>query len=447
MRKATARSVALDALLEMERREGYSNLVMDRALRDSALDPRDSALASAIFYGVLEKRIALDWALARCLKDPGRRMDRTVRTCLRCGAYQILCLDRVPDSAAVNETVSLCRERGKAALSGFVNGVLRRLSREKESLTLPEGDDAAAWSVRYAVPEPLIELWRRAYGKDVTLRLLQSFSRPAETYVRVNTARTTAAKLAAALAQRGIELEPLPFPEGCAVLRNSGSPALLPEFTQGLFHVQDLSAQLACALLAPKPGETVYDCCAAPGGKSFTMAEGMVGAGGRVTAFDLHEGRVELIREGARRLGLGNVSAKARDMTAPITGLPLADKVLCDVPCSGTGVIRRKPEIRYKDPNGVGELPRLQRSILTNAAALVRPGGLLLYSTCALDPAENGAVAQAFLRETPGFVPVTIELPGVDRVIDEPENQWTLFPFAGASDGFFTALFRRTEEG
>lgn len=453
-KRPTARDVALDALLQMEKNEGYSNLVIDKALKASGLDRRDGALASAIFYGVLEKKLTLDYFIAQCLRDPSKKLDKTVNMALRCGAYQILYLDRVPDSAAVNETVNGVKSRGKTAYSGFVNGVLRGMLRRKGELSLPEGDSPRALSLRYSVPEGLISLWMKAYGKETACRLLSSLSEQAPVYLRVNTQKTAAAALADSLAERGVLFESYQAPPETGILRGA-SPAGLPEFEAGLFHVQDLSAQLVCEILSPKPGETVCDCCAAPGGKTFTIAEKLEGKGS-VIALDLYKGRVRLIEDGARRLGLANVTAKTADLTKPAEGLPLMDRVLCDAPCSGFGVIRRKPEIRYKDLSCLDELPALQSAILANASRLVKPGGMLLYSTCTLDPKENGEVAERFLRENNGFEPMEIELPAVrrngdgendgtrlSRCVDEPPHHLTMMPFAGASDGFFAAAFRK----
>lgn len=446
----TARSVALDALLQMEQNEGYSNLVIDQALKASGLDRRDSALASALFYGVLERRLTLDWLISRCLREPGKRLDKAVRMALRCGAYQIFYLDRVPDSAAVNETVNAVKARGKGMYAGFVNGVLRGLIRQKGSLSLPQGNSAEALSLRCSVPEGLIELWRDAYGEEVLLRLLASLEEKPELYLRVNTLRAQPEALAASLEGEGAALELLAFPQGSGKLTGCGSPASLSEFQQGLFHIQDLSAQLVCEILDPQPGETVLDCCAAPGGKTFTAAEKM-GDRGAVIALDLYPGRVGLIREGARRLGLSCVTAAQADMASPAeTGvLPAGclregqtvDRVLCDVPCSGFGVIRRKPEIRYKDLAEAERLPELQYAILQNASRLLKPGGVLVYSTCTLNPRENARVADRFLEENNGFSPRAIDLPGFRRVVEEPPHQLTMMPFAGASDGFFAASF------
>ncbi len=439
-----ARKAALTALLQTEDNEGYSNLVLDKALRAAALDGRDAALAATIFYGVLEKRITLDWYIAQCLTDPRKKLDATARMALRCGAYQLLYLDRVPDPAAVNETVELLRGTDKEKYRGFVNGVLRALARKKSALALPAGDSPRALSLRYSVPEKLIQLWQRGYGKEITLRLLESFGERAETYLRVNTLKTTPQELAAAMQEHGGALELMDGLPACGKLDARGSPASLPEFEEGLFHVQDLSAQLVCAILAPQPGETVLDCCAAPGGKSFTMAQQM-GDRGKIIAVDLYKGRVKLIQSGAARLGISSIEARQGDAAQPMGDLPPVDRVLCDVPCSGFGVIRRKPEIRYKKFEEIERLPAVQYQILQNVAKALRPGGTVVYATCTLNPAENGGVAERFLEENRAFVPLPIELPGIRRQLDEPAHHLTMMPFAGASDGFFAAAFQKRE--
>lgn len=438
----TARDAALSALLLMEQNNGYSNLVLDKTLETASLSPRDAALASTLFYGVLERKLTLDWLISHALNDPKRKLDPTVQMALRLGAYQIFYLDRIPDSAAVNETVDAVKRTKKRALSGFVNGVLRSLLRQREALALPESDSLEDLSVRYSVPVGLIGLWRKAYGIELTKRLLAAFNEKAEIDIRVNSQRTTLKELADTLADRNITLTPsAQLPLG-ASLSGCGSPVTLPEFQVGLFHVQDFSAQLTCEIVAAKPGQTVIDCCAAPGGKSFTLAQA-VGENGQVYSFDLYEGRVGLIQKGAERLGLSNITARAADMTAPPADLPKADRVLCDVPCSGFGVIRRKPEIRYKDLDEAKALPPLQYEILSRAAELVKPGGVLVYSTCTLNHRENGKIAEQFLAEHPDFAPHKIDLAGVTRVIDEPEHHLTMMPFSGASDGFFAAAFVR----
>ena len=440
--KDIARHTALQALLQMEQNEGYSNIVIDKALRANGLNRRDASLAAVIFYGVLERRLTLDHFLRGCLKDPRKRPDPRIWMLLRCAAYQILFLDRVPDSAVVNEAVEEAKTIKGGTYAGMVNGVLRSLSRKKPLLSLPEGTSVEALSLRYSVPQELISLWRKSYGKSVTMGILKDFEQRPPLYIRINPLRATVETLRVSLAEKGFSLTPLSYPPGAAVLEGEGSPAALEEFQQGMFHIQDLSAQLACSLLEAKAGQTLCDCCAAPGGKSFTLAENLENTG-IVYSFDLYKGRVGLIQQGAQRLGLSSVIAQRRDASKPYTELPPMDGVLCDVPCSGYGVIRRKPEIRYKPLISVKGLPELQLTILSHGAELVKPGGLLLYATCTLNPVENGEVAQAFLDSHSEFEPAPFQLPGVEHLVEEPAHTLTMLPAGGGSDGFFAARFRR----
>lgn len=437
----TAREAALQALLELEENHGYSNLVLDKVLRLSRLTRRDSALASAIFYGALEKRLTLDYFLRQCLTRPDRKLDRTAREALRCGAYQIIFLDRVPDSAAVNETVHALKTLGKESLAGFVNGVLRGLIRKKDRLTLPPGNGLDALSIRYSVPKGLIKLWQSSYGDSITGKLLESLLEPSKLYVRVNLLKTDMERIKIELEREGIGFEPLNVPNGAGILYRCGAPGELDAFRRGLFHVQDLSAQWVCRILDPKPGELVCDCCSAPGGKSFSIAQ-EIGSSGKVFAFDLYQSRTALVKAGAERLGLANVFPEVNDALQGFGDMPLVDRMLCDVPCSGFGVIRRKPEIRYKSLDELAGLPKLQYEILRQASAKVKPGGMLVYSTCTLNPMENQEVAERFLRENPGFQPAAIEI-GLGRVMEEPGYMLTMTSFAGASDGFFAAAFRK----
>lgn len=444
MRK-TARNAAVQALLQVTENEGYSNIVLDKVLRATQLEPRDSALTSTIFYGVLENRLTLDFYLANCLREPDKKLDAEVEAILHTAAYQILYLDKIPDSAAVNEAVEMAREWKKSSSAGFVNAVLRTLLRKKDGLKLPAGMDAPSLSIRYSVPEGLIALWENSYGRENTHRILEAFQEKPELYIRVNRLKVTPGELAESLKNAGISVYPSDLSTDTLILENCGTPTSLPQFQEGLFHVQDLSAQLVCELMAPQPGEHICDCCAAPGGKTFTIAE-LMGNRGNVTSLDLYKGRVKLIQAGAERLGLTCVDTRVNDAQKGFDGIPAADRVLCDVPCSGYGVIRRKPEIRYKDVSTIAELPKIQYEILERASGLVKAGGLLVYATCTLNPAENGEVARRFLENNGDFEPFAIQLPpAVTRAVEEPGNMLTMMPFAGGSDGFFTAIFRKKQ--
>lgn len=432
------------ALLRTDENEGYSNIVIDKTLVEFALNARDSSLASALFYGVLERREILDYMLSHFSKRPVGKMDPAVREILRCAVYQVLFLDKIPASAAVNEAVNAAKQFSGQKTAGFVNGILRAFLRGKDAVAMPEGHEARL-CLEYGCPLPLFRFWKAAYGTARSEALVRDLSERPPVYLRANTAKISSESLAERLRAEGIEAEADSRLPGAVRVQKPGKLTALPAFQEGLFHVQDLSSQAACAVLAPVPGSTVIDVCAAPGGKSFTLAERMENRG-RVLAFDLYKGKVGLIRSGAERLGLSVIETAVRDARQAEDRVPQGEFVLCDAPCSGLGILKRKPEIRYKDPDSLSGLPALQSEILRSTAGLVAPGGRLLYSTCTLNPAENGAVAARFLKETAGFRPVPVCLPGFRRGMEEPENQFTLFPEENGTDGFFLALFERAPE-
>lgn len=440
-----ARSAALAALLRVEGQEGYSNLVLNAELNAMDAGRPDRALATAIFYGVLERRLTLDYIIGFFSRIPVRKLSPVVREILRMGVYQIRYLEKIPDSAAVNESVNLARKNGAARSAGFVNAVLRNFLRDPGRAVFPDKDREPLRyrSVYYSCPEELISFWRSAYGESVTDGVLESLLRKPSIFARVNNTRVSEEQLIERLARENIQAVPVPFPDNAVRFGTPGEFSGSAAYREGLFHIQDLPSQLCCSILDPRPGERVLDVCAAPGGKSFTLAERMENRG-EVLAFDKYEARTELIRQGAERLGLSAVRAQARDAADAQDDLPPADRVLCDVPCSGLGVIRRKPEIRYKFPSAIDSLPDLQYRILCRSSRLVKPGGLLVYSTCTLNPAENSGVAGRFSEENPEFSPSPLRLPEpVRRMFPEPDNQLTLFPQADGTDGFFIAAFRR----
>lgn len=442
---ADARAAALAALLHVDENEGFSNLVLDKTLAQFALEPRDAALASAIFYGVLERRLTLDYYIGQFASIPIRKMSPQVREILRIGAYQILYLEKVPPSAAVNVAVELAKQNRAVKASGFINAVLRNLLRNLEKLHLPEqeADPVHFLSLKYSCPEWLILLWQKAYGQQCTADLLDSLSEHPPIYVRLNNTKGDEEYLLRRLMEENVKAEAITWVPWAAKVEVAGSISSLGAFQEGLFHVQDLSSQLCAAFLGAKPGERVVDVCAAPGGKTFTIAEQMQNTG-EVLAFDQYKGKVRLIRDGASRLGLTCVRADLRDAQKPTKPLEPADRVLCDAPCSGLGILRRKPEIRYKLPCTLDSLQDLQYGILSKTSELVKSGGVLLYSTCTLNPAENGEVARRFLKEHAEFVPRALSAPlGLQHAIEEPENEWTFLPHAHGTDGFFVASFQR----
>lgn len=439
-----AREAALKALLHVDTEAGYSNLVLDRTLEEHPLAPRDRALATAIFYGVLERRITLDYTIGRFSSLPLEKISPAALEILRIGAYQILYLEKVPASAAVSESVNLAKACGAKRAAGFVNAVLRSLLRAGGRVPpLPE-DPLERLSVEHSCPKWLISLWRKSYGEDAALRLLKSLSDKPDLFARVNNTLADEEQLIGRLRAEGIEAERAGWPEFALRLKKAPELGRSGGFREGLFHIQDLSSQILCAMVDPRPGETVLDVCAAPGGKTFTLAERM-GDSGTVLAFDKYPQKVGLIRSGAERLRLSCVRAGLRDAADPKSAPEPADRVLCDVPCSGLGILRRKPEIRYKSPFTIDSLPDLQYFILCKSSESVVSGGVLFYSTCTLNPAENGKVADRFAAEHPDFAPLPLPVPEpLGRALDEPENQMTLLPYAHRTDGFFFAAFKKS---
>ncbi|MEG0852265.1 MAG: 16S rRNA (cytosine(967)-C(5))-methyltransferase RsmB [Angelakisella sp.] len=424
----TARETAATALLSVFSQGGYSNIVLDNILEKEDLSSQDRSFCAALFYGVAERVLTLDYAIAAYCKSPLKKLSPAVLTCLRCGFYQLLYMPSVPQSAAVNETVTVVKQLGETQAAGLVNGILRSFVRA--NLTYPEPKDKlTALSIKYSVPMPLIQLWRKGYGQEATLRILEGISTVPPLFVRVNTTRTTADALVETLAAEGVEAHHCETSPDALRLSATGSIAKLAAFRQGLFHVQDLASQLCAAAGAPAAGMRILDVCAAPGGKSFTMAE-LAENKGSLTSCDLYPARLTLVEEGAARLGLGSITALAQDGAVYNPDLGLFDLVLCDVVCSGFGIIRRKPEIRYKALQTLDELPTLQYNILYTSSRYLRAGGRLVYSTCTLNPRENEEVVERFLTEQNDFI------------LSAPPR--TIFPneLEGA-DGFFYAVLER----
>lgn len=433
-----ARTAALEALLQVTENEGYSNIVIDKTLSKYDLEKKDSALASIIFYGVIEKRITLDYFISKFLRNKNQKLSDVTREILRMAVYQIVFLEKIPEFAAVDESVNLAKKN--KAPAGFINAVLREMLRNKDKLVCPGEDSPNYLSVKYSVPQDLIDLWIRAYGKNYTISILESFTEKSKMFVRVNNTKVTVDEFISKF-DSDIKVEKCGSIDNACKLVSAGNVTKLPQFQEGLFHVQDLSSQYLCKILNPKKGENIVDVCAAPGGKTFTISERMEGTG-KVYSYDLYKGRVKLIRSGAFRLGLTNVMASMRDAQSEKYELKDADRVLCDVPCSGFGTIRRKPEIRYKSVVEANQLPDIQYDILCKSTEFLKPGGILVYSTCTLNPSENGDIADRFLEEHDDFEAVKIDLP-FKRLLKEPENQLTMLPFAGETDGFFAAMFRK----
>lgn len=433
---ATARDIAFRLLVDLEKKHSYSNIALDEALKRADMDERDRRFCTALFYGTLERLYTLDAIIADNLDKPADKLSAEIRTILRMGLYQLLYMDSVPDNAAVSESVALAKRGRNPAASGFVNAVLRSFIRKDKRLP-KQRDRLHEMALEYSCPVWLVKKWHDEYGDNACESILKASLGKAPEYIRLNTLKADASEICGMLEQQGAEIRDLGG--GSALISGTGSVERMEAYKKGLFHVQDISCQLCCQALDPQRGETVLDLCAAPGGKTFTIAELMKDEG-RVLAFDLHENRARLIKSGAERLGLKSVEAGVNNAKVFNSELPMADRVLCDVPCSGLGVIRRKPEIKYKTREELERLPEIQLEILEASAGYVKPGGVLVYSTCSLSKAENEDVAEAFLARHPDFSPSPLGDAFGQR---SKVTSITIFPDMYDSDGFFIAKFCR----
>lgn len=430
----SARQVVLELLIKMQENGAYSNIVLDNTFSREKLTNRDRAFAAMLFYGVIERRMTLDYIIRQYSSTEFDDIDVDVVQILRMGIYQLL-YTAVPESAAVNEAVNLASQNRK----GFVNGILRNFIREEKKIDYKDLTGAAKMSIEYSCPKWLIKKWIEMFGEETAVEILKdSFGRP-PLFVKVNTIKTTADQLIAALAKEKIEAKRNPLLDDCLELGRIHQIEASQAFCKGLFHVQDISSQLCCRIAKPIFNETVVDVCAAPGGKTFSMAE-MMANRGKIYSYDLYDGKVSMINQGAERLGLTIIKADVQDATVYNPNIPMADKVLCDAVCSGLGVIRRKPEIKYKEMKNLEQLPIIQKHIMQTASRYVKPGGTLIYSTCTLNTEENEKVVEAFLAENRSFAPVVVPI-GVNGVKESCMR--TFLPSLTGGDGFFAATLRR----
>ncbi len=434
-----ARETALNALIACRVEKAWSNGVLKDYIVRDGLDRRDAALATRLVYGVLQNRNKLDWYLKQLLTGKLKDLHPVVHDILHLGLYQIFEMDKIPASAAVNESVTLAKKYCKKQryAPGLVNGVLRKAVTEKGNLKEP-----VSLEDKYSHPWPLVAKLRDYVGRDRIEAMLIANNAAPQTVVQVNTLKTTAAALLLRLAQEQVSATPHAWMEDCLVLGGTGDLEQLPSFQEGLFYVQDPAAKLSvlCAGLSQEEIR-ILDCCAAPGGKSFAA---MIETGGRakITSCDVHEHKTYLIVNGARRLGLDGIEARQQDATVFVPEWEYAmDAVICDVPCSGYGIIRKKPDIRYKNPEDMTGLPDLQLAILKNQARYVKPGGTLIYSTCTLLREENEGVVERFLADHKDFYTEALPLPAVF-----PKNESGMLALVTGeydTDGFFICRLRR----
>jgi len=449
-RPTQARMLALRVLSRVERGGAYADLALGAALRATELGPADRALATELVYGTLRWRGRLDHALGAVLDRDLSRVEPRVATLLRLGAYQVLFSDHIPAASAVDQTVRCARAVGVERATGLVNAVLRRLARSADAIPLPplEADPQGHLVHALSIPAWIATRWIEMLGPEEAAALAEASNAVPPLTARVNPLRTTREALLAELRTR------LPAAHACARaplgihLGHGGDPGRDPAFREGRFTIQDESSQLVVELLAPQSGERILDVCAAPGTKTTAAAE-RVGEEGRVVALDRNPRRLHLVARAARRLGLANIATLEADATQGLEGVtpPGAfDRVLVDAPCSGLGTLRRNPDARWRlRPEDPAQLAVTQRALLVQAARALRPGGVLVYSTCTLLAEENEAVVEAFLSESPEFRLVSEAPPEPLRDLVDAAGFLRIWPHRHGGDGFFAARLERRE--
>lgn len=437
----SARATALRVLVSCRNNGAWADAALKAQISRDGLSGPDAALCSRIVYGVMQNRMLLDFYIgAYCTQKPDH-LQPPLLEILRIGAYQIIYLDKIPDSAAVNTSVELAKLAKRGQASGLVNAVLRKLSQNKKALPpVPERDDVQRLSIQYSHPKWFVKRLVSLLGREEAERFLACDNQIAPITVQVNPLKTTLEALTEELQQAGISVQPHSWVPDCLELSGTGDLAALPSFREGKFLVQDPAARLVSLIAGIRPGQKVLDVCAAPGGKSLSAAFAMAG-NGSIVACDLHENKLKRIQESADRLGVNIITTQAADgrVFRPEWEASF-DTVLVDAPCSGLGIIRKKPDTRYKKADDLFTLPVVQTAILDNAARYVRPGGTLVYSTCTILPEENEQVTEAFLAEHADFGLEPFELP---LPVGKSDGSLTLWPQRHDTDGFYICRMTR----
>lgn len=427
-----ARDTALSVLIACRKDGAWSDGALKTQIAKDRLSPRDAALTTRLVSGVLQNRMLLDFWLAQFARG---KLEPAVRDILRLAVYQIAFLDKIPENAVVNEAVEQTKKRANLKAAGLVNAVLRNILRNRAALTLPED-----LPTRYSHPAELVELLRENVGEERLVPLLESHNHIPPTYIQINTLRTKTDEVLQSLTDEGFSAERHPWLQDCVQL-SGGSIESSAAYRNGWIYAQDPAAKLTVPAAGLSPAMRVLDCCAAPGGKSFAAAIALENRG-ELLSCDLHEHKINLIRKGAERLRLSCINPLLWDARIVREDWKDGfDAVLCDVPCSGLGVIRKKPDIRYKALAPLANLPQIQSDILHAQAQHVRRGGVLLYSTCTILKRENEAVIERFLGEHPDF---SAEAFSLTNGIDAPQGMITLLPCTHGTDGFFICKLRRT---
>ena len=429
------RKLAHSSLIKSDTQECYTNIEINTVLSRASLEKSDAALYTLLYLGVMEKRLLLDKIICQYSTLPIEKIDTEALNALRLGIYQLLYTDRIPDYSAVDESVNLAPKRAK----GFVNGVLRSFIRNGKAVSYPENSwERLSWES--CVPLEIMEIFKASYGEQTASELLSCAKPFSELSLRVNTLKTTEGEVMAMLKDKGYESESSKIARG--IVKCAAPISDIKEIIDtGYAFVQDESSRVCSLVLGAQPGERIADTCASPGGKTFSMAIDMKNEG-EIIASDLHKNKLSLIEKGAKRLGINIISTKEQNAKEYVPEYEGSfDRVLCDVPCSGLGVIFKKPDIKYKSTKGMAQLPSVQYAILSNVSKYVKNGGILVYSTCTLCSSENEENIKRFLKENSDFEPLDFK---VGDIVSK-DGMYTFFPHVTGTDGFFVAKLRRVK--
>ena len=437
-----AREIAYKVLLDIEKNNNYSNMAINKYFKDVKLSNQDRGLATEIIYGVIENKYYIDYMIDKLSKVKTNKMEIYVKTLLRMGVYQIMFLNSISDYAAVNETVNLAKKKN-SKVSGFINGILRNVIRQKEEIgKVKTKDDIEYLAIKYSYDKWMIKNWIAHFGKEFTEELVEANNERPNIYLRTNTLKITRGELIEKLAEQNIKAEKVNVVEEAIKVEHLKDIENNKLYKEGLFTVQDISSMLVGKVMNPKENSLILDVCSAPGGKTTHMAT-LMNNTGQVVSRDIYDHKLKLIKASANRLGLTNIDAQEFDgMKLDRESIAKFDYVLADVPCSGLGIIRRKPEIKYKEKEEFRELPPIQKKILENAAKYVKVGGTLIYSTCTIQDNENINVVNEFLQKYKNFELATIKEVNVD--LDNQEKGYMkIYPNVHDMDGFFISKLIR----
>lgn len=437
-----ARKMAYNVLFDIEKNKNYSNMAINKHFKDCNLDKRDRGFATEIIYGVVENKIYLDYIIDKLSKIKTNKLNLKVKILLRMGIYQILFLDSVSDYAGVNETVNLAKKIDNRS-SGFINVILRNVIRQKETIGEVNIEDPVDYlSTKYSYDRWIIRNWISNFGKDFTEDLLEANNEKPSIYLRVNTLKINRDELIQLLEKQEVKCEKVLFIDEAIKVNNLKNIENNELYKKGFFTIQDISSMLVGKVLNPKENSQVIDICSAPGGKTTHIAT-LMNNTGKVVSRDIYNHKINLIKNSVNRLGLKNVTVELFDaLNLDKESVEKFDYVLADVPCSGLGIIRRKPEIKYKEKDEFKDLPKLQREILQNASKYVKVGGTLVYSTCTVQDNENIEVVESFLQSNKRFEFEKIENINVD-LENEDKGYIKIYPNVHGMDGFFIAKLKR----